>query len=1268
MPRLPRPARLFSAPVFQIFALLACFAVSAVASAQSDPPIPSGDIRIHYHRPDGNYSGWTVYAFDNTTENTGNYSGGPVQVTGTDSYGAYFDVGITAGAQEVGIIIHNPTAPGGDQKDPGPNEFVDPATQGIEYWAYSGIGKLYNTAINPGNPTAILPGYVRVHYHRTDGNYSGWTVYAFYDTTEYTGDYNSGLVAPTNYDTYGAYFDIGVIANSQNLGLIIHNPTAPGGDEKDPGPNEFVDPSTEGFEYWGYTGYGKLYKSIVDVNNPAALLPGYARIHYYRPDGNYNNWTVYAFDDTAEYTGDYNDGLTAVTNSDSYGAYFDISLIANAQNLGFIIHNISTGVKDPGPNMYLNVGTYTQAWAISGNATVFTSTPSPTQILDSLLNVQQAYWLDRQRVAIQPQFAQSGDTYAITYSSTGGLSVTPTGITGGTSIPLTVGGSLTADELLRYPQLSGYTVLELPTDEQVPAVQSALKGQLAFSAIGSGGSLQYATGMQIAGVLDDLYYYSGKLGVVFRHFDDRDWHDWSDDDNCDVKLKVWAPTAQSVSLQLFDHEFDTSPAATLAMHAHNGVWVACGTRNWKDKYYLYSVQVWVNADGAVDTNVTSDPYSIDIALNGIKSRITDLESDETKPAGWDEDVSPPLRSFSDMSIYELHLRDFSIDDPTVPAGDQGMYEAFADQDTDGMRHLRTLAQSGLRAVHILPSFHFASVNEDKSTWLFPGNLSQYPPDGEQQQAAVTATQSSPAYNWGYDPVHYMTPEGSYAINPDNRAREYRTMVEGLHRAGLRVIQDVVFNHTNASGEGPNSNLDEVAPGYYHRLDGDGNLETGSCCPDTAPEHRMMEKLIIDTLVLNAKQYKIDGFRFDIMSYMFTYNMLDIQAALESLTPEKDGVDGSKIYLYGEGFNSGDTANNQIGPSASQINLYGFGIGTFNDRIRDGIHGGSPFTDERVQGFVTGLFTDPSDYTNSTLSSGAQQSQLLQYSDWIDVGLTGNLRDYTFVDSAGATVTGAEVNYNGQPTGYTKSPIEAINYASVHDNQDLFDQVQLKSSFNDSIATRARRHVMGMSLVTLGEGIPFYQGGDDLLRSKDMDNNSYDSGDWFNKIDWSGQTANWGIGLPIASQNEGNWPLMVPLLSNPAYTPQPANIAYSAAAFQELLQIRYSSGLFRMATLAEIQNNLTFLNTGPGQIPGLIVMKLDANGGDYGPYQHIVVFFNASNAPVTFTNSQLQGLALHLHPIQQNSSDPVTRQSTFNAQQGSATVPALTTAVFVAGKN
>lgn len=617
-----------------------------------------------------------------------------------------------------------------------------------------------------------------------------------------------------------------------------------------------------------------------------------------------------------------------------------------------------------------------------------------------------------------------------------------------------------------------------------------------------------------------------------------------------------------------------------------------------------------------------------------------------------------------MSLYELHIRDFSVNDLTVPPAHRGMYEAFADQNSDGMKHLRALARSGLKAVHIMPSFHFASVNEDKSTWKTTGDLSQYPPDGTQQQAAVAAIQGSDAYNWGYDPVHYMTPQGSYAIVPENRVREYRTMVMGLHKAGLRVVQDVVFNHTSAYGEGPNSNLDEVVPGYYHRLDANGNLETGSCCPDTASEHRMMEKLIVDTLVLNAREYKIDGFRFDIMSFHFLYNMRHIQAALRALTPEKDGLDGTKIYLYGEGWNFGDTVNNQIGPHAGQLDLYGYGIGTFNDRIRDGIRGGSPFSDQRVQGFATGLFTDPSDYTNQNSPPAGQLNQLFQYADWIRVGLTGNLRDYSFTNSAGITVTGAQVDYNGQPAGYTATPIESVNYCSVHDNQDLFDAVQLKSSFSDSIGTRARRQVMAMSLVLLGQGVPFFQGGDDMLRSKDMDQNSYDSGDWFNKIDWSGNTANWGIGLPLASQNGGQWPIMMPLLSNPAYTPQPQDIAYSSDAFREFMQIRYSSGLFRMPTFDEVQLNLSFLNSGPNQIPGLIVMKLDANGGDYGNYQHTLVVFNATNQPVTFTDASLQGIHFHLHPVQLGSSDMLTRQSTFDSERAAATIAGLTTAVFV----
>jgi pullulanase len=195
----------------------------------------------------------------------------------------------------------------------------------------------------------IPSGDIRIHYHRPDLTYTGWTVYAFGDTTE-VNNYNSGPVQVSGSDGFGSYFDVGVAAAAQNVGLIIHNPTAPGGDVKDPGPNEFVDPSTQGNEYWAISGDGALYTSVPDLTQqPPKLLPGYARVHYFRPDGNYTNWTVYAFNDTLEPTSNFNEGPVPVTGSDSYGALFDVQLKPNPQDLGFIVHNISTGTKDPDP-------------------------------------------------------------------------------------------------------------------------------------------------------------------------------------------------------------------------------------------------------------------------------------------------------------------------------------------------------------------------------------------------------------------------------------------------------------------------------------------------------------------------------------------------------------------------------------------------------------------------------------------------------------------------------------------------------------------------------------------------------------------------------------------------------------------------------------------------------------------------------------------------------------------------------------------------------
>lgn len=1113
--------------------------------------------------------------------------------------------------------------------------------------------------------TPIPANHIRIHYFRPDGVYSGWTVYAFGDTTEDTGNFNGGPVQIAGSDSFGVYFDVGIKAGALDVGIIVHN-----GGNKDPGPDEHVNPSTQGNEFWqisGVVGLLTTQPSTLPHKNPA-IPANVARVHFFRPDGNYTGWTVYAFNDTTADTGNYNGGPIQQTGSDAYGAYYDVPLKPNPVDIGFIVHNIITGTKNTPADLHLDVALYNEVWIISGDPMVYLTQPTAQQLLNANFLKLQAFWIDRTTIAIQEVYIVQGATYVLSSDPAAGLKLTANGVTGGVMVPLTAGGTLTAAEIARFPQLATeYAALHLPANMKLSAYNALVQGQLAVSVIRPDGTSSYATGVQDAGVLDDLYAYSGRLGVVVRHEgfgEDGDWTDFGDDDAGQVKVKVWAPTAQSMNLELFLNAADAAPTKTIAMHEHVGVWVATLDESWLGRYYLLDEKVYAPSTRSVVENMVTDPYSIDLAVNATKSRLTDVDADGNKPEGWDEDKAPALARVNDLSIYELHVRDFSVGDATVPVGHRGTYLAFTDTHSDGMKHLEALEDAGLKAVHLLPTFHFNSISEDKSTWKTTPDLSIYAPDSQQQQAAVAAVQAADAYNWGYDPDHYLAPEGGYAVNPDERVKEYRQMVMGLHGAGLRVIQDVVFNHTSGFGEASNSILDEVVPDYYNRLDADGSLETGSCCADTATEHLMMGKLQQDAVLWNAKKYKIDGFRFDIMSFTFVKNLQQIQQALAKLTLAKDGIDGSKIYIYGEGFNFGETANSALGLNASQLNLYGNGIGTFNDRIRDGVRGGGPFDDERVQGFVTGLFTDQSTYTAQRTSLLDQKTTLLHRSDWIRVGLTGNLRDYSFVDSTGATITGAQLDYQGQPTGYTATPVEAVNYASVHDNQDLFDAVQVKSAEGDSAAVRARRQVLAMSVVALGQGVPFFMAGDDLLRSKDMDQNSYDSGDWFNKIDWTGNANNWGIGLPIASQNSGQWFIEQPLLANGVLKPTPAEIEGATIAFQEFLKIRGSSRLFRMTTFDEVQNNLHFLNTGTSQIPGLIVMELDANGGDYGRYDHVVVVFNATNQQQTFTSAGLAGLGLKLHPLQRSSGDPVVRTATFDKKTGTAIVPGLTAAVFV----
>jgi pullulanase-type alpha-1,6-glucosidase len=582
--------------------------------------------------------------------------------------------------------------------------------------------------------------------------------------------------------------------------------------------------------------------------------------------------------------------------------------------------------------------------------------------------------------------------------------------------------------------------------------------------------------------------------------------------------------------------------------------------------------------------------------------------------------------------------------------------------------LQQLAQSGLTHVHLLPTFDIATIDENKANWVLADSaqLATFPPDSEEQQALLNLNRDQDAFNWGYDPFHYNVPEGSYSTNPDGTQRilEYRQMVAGLNNIGLRVVIDVVYNHTNASGQSEKSVLDRIVPGYYHRLTDTGRVANSTCCANTATEHDMMRKLMVDSVVLWATQYKVDGFRFDLMGHHMTADMQAVRDALDALTLEADGVDGKSIVLYGEGWDFGEVAGGIRGENATQLNVGGMGIGTFNDRIRDAVRGGNPFGGQQEQGFATGLWSYPN--ATDTRPEGLQKVDLLHRADQIRVALAGNLADFSFENMLGEIVTGKEVDYNGAPAGYTQQPQEVINYVSAHDNETLFDAVQFKAPTTATMAERVAMQNMALSVVMLGQGIPFFHAGSEILRSKSFDRDSYNSGDWFNAIDWTYGDNNWGHGLPVADKNQDSWGIMQPLLADPNLAPDQAAIMANLNHFQRMLRVRQSSPLFRLQTAEQVQQKLSFLNTGADQIPGLIVMWLDDRVGAEvdGERDGVLVMFNATNEVVEFT-LPAEMPELSLHPELALLSDSTLRGELLD---GVAILPPMSTTVLVAPQN
>lgn len=842
--------------------------------------------------------------------------------------------------------------------------------------------------------------------------------------------------------------------------------------------------------------------------------------------------------------------------------------------------------------------------------------------------------------------------------------------------------SLTAEQQAKYPHLKDAAAFALPAGKDLKPL---LKGELVAIGTDADGILQGATLVQSAGALDALYSEAAtKLtyGAVVE--------------GGNVTFRLWAPTAKSVKLALFDGQHKPLGERTMTLDEASGSWSVQGGSELVGKFYRYDIQVYHPVSRKLESYQVTDPYSLSLAMNSEFSQVVDLNDPALKPEGWDSLKAPhSQQNPADITIYEAHVRDLTGNDDSTPAEHRGKFLGLTDTDTAPVKHLQALAKSGVSHLHLLPVFDIATVNEDPAKVANIsddfGKLCQVNPEvqnskfagycssGQTIEAVLGDLQGSDSkenpqvqelygylrgvdsFNWGYDPYHYTTPEGSYATNAEGSQRilEFREMVKAIKQnIGMNVVMDVVYNHTNEAGLGPKSVLDKIVPWYYQRLNPEtGSVENSTCCSNTAPEHAMFAKLMDDSLVTWARDYKIDAFRFDLMGHHPKDQMVQALAAVKKVNPE--------MYFYGEGWNFGEVQDDKRFVQATQKHLAGTGIGSFSDRLRDAVRGGSPFdggdTIRKTQGFGNGALVDANEM------DGVDRATALHQADLVRLGMAGNLKDFILTDKDGMPKKGSDIDYNGQPAGYAQDPTEIQNYVDKHDNQTLFDNLIYKAPQGADLV-----RMQGVSLATamLGQGIPFTHAGVELLRSKSMERDSYDSGDWYNRVDYGLNDNNFDKGLPRKDKDGDNYPLIEQVLGKHV-KPSGADMATMVGFYQELAELRQSSRLLRLGSGAEVIKRVDFRNTGPDQEPGLIVMTVDDGvnaGADLDPaIDGLVVMINATNAPQSVSdfrdgNDQPIDLtSLQLSPAH-HGGESIARDAAVNG--GTLTVGAWSAAVFV----
>ncbi len=1000
----------------------------------------------------------------------------------------------------------------------------------------------------------------------------------------------------------------------------------------------------------------------LDPNAPApSIFPGdnQAILFYNRAnqgssnasdDTTYDRWKLHTWNNAAcdAYADEsiaqaWGNGLVHDGIDANYGAYWVLTLKDGYGDCGnFIIHDLDEKEMG-GSNFEMNLVQddpvfVRMNWTISGFPEVL---EFPITELGVVIQDFAGHWIDSNTLIWDTPTALIAEV-RLHSSATAELELDPMTGVSGTALVLT-STTLTPEQEALVPGKTDWAAFSGSwTADEAKAI---VKNQLVIASYDADSVPLNATHVQAAKVLDDLYTSGADdadeaaLGATYN--------------GADVTASLWAPTAQDVKLLVFDAAKTLVSTEQMAEDPATGIW-SFTAANLDRQFYRYELIVYHHQSDAIETLWSTDPYSVSLSTNGMYSQFVNLDDADLKPAGWDTQTVATIVDPEDAVIYEGHIRDFSASDTSTADVNRGKFMAFTETTSAPMMHLQSLKDSGLTHFHMLPAFDIATINEDPASIVdidgtvgdlcavnssapvcgvednaatLMSVMQSYAAYSEDAQALAEAMRGYDSFNWGYDPKHFNAPDGIYASDADGETRilEMRSMIMSLHDMGLRVVMDVVYNHTSSAGLFDNSVFDKVVPGYYHRRDGKtGAVQQSTCCNDTSLENRMMDKFMSDSLIQWTSQYGMDGFRFDIMSHGSKAQMLAARDAVQAVDADN--------YFYGEGWDRGDLGFE----NATQENMAGTEMGTFNDRLRDAVR-------------------DASLFSGDDANLGRQ--------DILRIGMAGTLKDYVLKDFNGIDTTGSSFGNSA----YAEDPADVINYVSKHDDESLWDKLQFGLGVPRTVDERVRIQNLSSAIPLMSQGIPFMQMGNDLLRSKSMDKNSFDSGDWFNKVDFTKTSNNWNVGLPLAGDNSSRWDEIVGISSNPFTQTGATDITFASDVFKEFLSIRSGSKLFRLTTGDDVIARVGFHNIGKNQTQGLVVMSIDdgLDLTDLDPANDaIVVIVNGSSSEQSHTVPTATGF--ELHTTQAASTDSTVQGASFSegTDEGTFTVPALSLAVFV----